>query len=282
MLLSRIIVVAVFCQMLVPPVSGQEVVYVGNKRVDYFTELLELALSYTPNKNYKLGFYNQDIPKLRAFSMIAQSKGIDLIAAGSNMAREEVLMPIRIPLLKGLFGWRIPLIHKDDQALFSSPNSIEKFRDFSAGQMLNWSDTAVLESNGVTVVKGANYQGLFQMLATKRFDYFPRSILEIDEELLCNSHLPLVKDKNILIHYPTAYYYYVAKDNLELADDLKHGLEQAISDGRFNQLFSRYYGEEVEQVRSEKRNIIQLANPFLPEKTPFEREELWLNFTSTH
>ncbi|WP_448214289.1 hypothetical protein [Colwellia sp. MEBiC06753] len=269
-------------KLFIAPAVAQEVIFPGNERDDYFTQLILLALSYTPEKQYQLKFYNEDVPKLRVFSMIAEHQGIDVVAAGSTQAREKIMQPIRFPLLKGLFGWRIPLIHQSEPEKFATISSTEEFKVFSAGQLHTWSDSAVLEGNGVKVEKGASYQGLFQMLAGKRFDYFPRSIIEVDWELDKNKDLPIIKDRHVLMHYPTAYYFYVAKDNDELATDIAFGLEQALADGSFERLFQQHYGEVVNKVYQEHRQIIKLANPILPVATPISRKELWLNFAKPH
>lgn len=255
-----------------------DIVLPGVKRQDYFTELLELALSYHPEKQYNVKFIDFDVPKLRAFKLIAANQGIDVIAAGATIERQAILHPVKIPLLKGLFGWRVALVHEDNLSILKDPESWQKFKTLSAGQLLTWSDTQILESNGINVVKGANYQGLFVMLDKKRFDYFPRSILEIEQEYKQHRHFKLAIDPHVLLHYPTAYYFYVNQDNLSLATDLQSGLEMAIKEGRFEQLFQRYYGNIIAQFIKQNRRVIELDNPFLPKDAPLQREELWLTF----
>ena len=38
----------------------------------------------------------------------------------------------------------------------------------------------VMERNDIQVVKATNYHALYNMLDQQRFDYFPRSVLEVD------------------------------------------------------------------------------------------------------
>ncbi len=259
---------------------AKDIVIQGSQRTDYFVETLKQALSYSPEKNYQLQFYNQYLPKMRAFQNIANNDGIDVIAAGATLDRVKILQPIMFPILKGLFGWRIPLVSKKNTDLFQTQFSNLAFKQLTLGQLHSWSDTKVLESNGLHVEKGSNYQGLFEMLAADRFDYFPRSILEVKKEYIKHKDMGIVIDKNILIHYPSAYFFYVNNNNQALANDIKYGLEQSLADGSFDRLFNKYYGKTVNQILSENRRVYQLDNPFLPKNTPLYRKELWLSFAS--
>ncbi len=259
---------------------AQTVVIQGSERSDYFVNTLKQALSYSPNKNYQLTFYNKALPKIRVLKNIASNGGINIIAAGATTDREEMLLPIYFPIVKGLFGWRIPLVNKNNSNLFLPKLSTQAFKKLTVGQLHSWSDTKVLESNNLHVEKGSHYQGLFSMLAANRFDYFPRSILEVQSEFDAHKDMDIAIDSNILIHYPTAYFFYVNKENKTLADDVKYGLEQSLKDGSFERLFMHYYGDIINYTVSEKRRVYQLGNSFLPKKTPLHRKELWLDLTT--
>ena len=53
---------------------------------------------------------------------------------GTNQLREKKYLPIRIPIQRGLLGYRVFLIHKDNVALFKSisePNSLKKLVQIS-------------------------------------------------------------------------------------------------------------------------------------------------------
>ena len=103
-----------------------------------------------------------------------------------------------------------PLVNKKKHLLFKQVNSIEQFRKLVPGQFHTWSDTKVLESNNIRVEKGADFEGLFLMLDKERFDYFPRSVLEVDHEYEAHKLLNITIDSSVLVHYPTANYFYVA------------------------------------------------------------------------
>jgi hypothetical protein len=187
-----------------------------------------------------------------------------------------IYLAVHFPILRGLQGWRIPLVRKNNQDLFKDVHTLDAFKKLIPGQFHTWSDTEVLEANGITVTKGTDYEGLYGMLSKGRFDYSPRSILEVDSDYLAHKNLNIAIEPNIIIHYSTAYYFFVNKNNQVLANDLLAGLEAAHLDGSFNKLFMRYYGEQINKVIDKKRRLIQLQNPLLPKTTPLERSELWI------
>lgn len=260
--------------------EAQQVVMQGHEREDYFTTILAQALSYFPDKKYQITFYNKDIPKVRVMQVIAQNAGIDIMTGGATQAREKALLPIRIPLLKGLQGWRIALVTSENKGIFKTHSNLSAFKTLVPGQYHSWSDTKVLESNGIVVEKGSDYNGLFDMLVSGRFDYFPRAIIEVEWEYQANKDKNIIIEPYSLIHYPTAYYFYVGQKNIALASDIEKGLELAIKDGSFDTLFTQYYGGIVQKVRSQNRQVFQLNNPHLSKETPLERTMLWLNLAN--
>ena len=59
--------------------------------------------------------------------------------------------PIRIPLFKGLFGYRVLLIRKQEQARFDQINTQQDLAKFLGGQGTHWPDTLILQANGLRV-----------------------------------------------------------------------------------------------------------------------------------
>jgi regulator of protease activity HflC (stomatin/prohibitin superfamily) len=81
-----------------------------------------------------------------------------------------------------------------------------------------------------------------------------------------------------VLHYPTAYYYFVNKNDAVLAQALERGLRSAIKDGSFEALFTKTYGDAVHRARLQQRTRLELRNPLLPPQTPLDQKELWLSF----
>lgn len=104
---------------------AKPVVYAGIEMDVYQTRLLSHVLSYPKNESYQVQAYGTDMPKGRAFNLLASGKGIDVMFGGSNIERESKYQPIRFPLMKGLNGWRIPLVNSNKQDVFANINSLQ-------------------------------------------------------------------------------------------------------------------------------------------------------------
>lgn len=252
----------------------EQIIYPNNQRQNYPIVLLDLALRAS-DKTYILTPSAYDYEQKRALSDLATGKNLDVSWSMTSTDRESMLLPIRIPIFKGLIGWRIPLINSNNPMLFANSQTAKDIQPFKAGQMHDWPDTPILEWNGMTVFRSSTYAGLFKMLAMGRIDYFPRSVIEISREYEANKTMQIKIDEDILIYYPTAFYYFVSKDRPELASAIENGLEIMIKDGRFDKLFAHYHSDFINEAKLDQRKVLELKNPLLPAKTPIDREELW-------
>jgi hypothetical protein len=241
----------------------------------YPVKLLQLALVKSRN-SYQLQPAAQPMLQGRALADLEAGKEVDVAWAMTTKAYEANLLPVRIPIFKGLIGWRIPLVPASLPHLFKHVNNLTQLQQLTAGQGHDWPDTAILRANGLPVEGVVRYDSLFQMLAQKRFDYFPRSVVEIWAEAEAHGKDGLVVDPHVAIHYPAAFYFFVNKHNTALADAIRYGLEAAIADGSFDQLFNQYFRTALDRAALVQRTVIELHNPYLPDETPLKRRELWL------
>lgn len=200
---------------------------------------------------------------------------IDVMWTMTSVEREKLLLPVRIPLYKGLIGWRVALLRPDRSELLAKVDSVAALARFSAGQEHDWPDTAILQHAGLPVVTTPDYEPLFSMLLQRRFDYFPRSVIEVSNEVRTHADLGLVIDRHILLRYPAAFYFFVRPQRPQLAKMLSRGLERAIRDGSFDALFQQHNGAALKALALDKRRIIDLPNPLLPAATPLQRKNLW-------
>lgn len=255
---------AVTAPGMTQPDPRQTVYYGGYQRQDYYTELLQLALSYQSGKHYQLKASGLDLPKQRAFDLMNARGGIDVLFGSVNADRLKRYRGVAFPLLRGYNGWRVALVNRNTPHVLRGIHSKQHLRRLTAGQFLTWSDTQILRSNGLTVATSTDINGLYGMLQRGRIDYFPLSVLEVAGELAKHPHPQLMIDPHLLLIYPTATWFYVAKDNTELATALLQGLQQAERDGSFDRLFQRYFGAALQQLKLDSRSQVLLDNPQLP------------------
>ena len=108
---------------------------------------------------------------------------LDIMSSMTSREREQRLLPIRVPLDRGLLGWRVAVIRRADLPKWREPMTLERLKSLRAGQGLHWPDVDILRSNGLEVSTAASTGNLFEMLRKGRIDYFPRSVLEVIDEL---------------------------------------------------------------------------------------------------
>jgi hypothetical protein len=203
---------------------------------------------------------------------------LDLIWAVPTEEREDELLPVRIPLEKGLLGYRVFLIRAGDQGRFSKITSLNELKTLLAGQGQDWNSTRILEHNGFAVVTANNYHSLFRMLRDGRFDFFPRGLNEVWAELEAKKDLGLTLEQGLLLRYPATSYFFVNKRNTPLAARLEKGLRAALADGSFDRLVTGHpsHRELFRLAKLSERRVLRLDNPFLPKATPLDETRLWV------
>lgn len=250
----------------------------GDTRDAYPLKLLKLALEKADvASTYSLTVSQTPMPQGRALTELAQGGGVRVVWSMTSIRREAELLPIRIPIFKGLIGWRLALVRADHAQALAGVHDLAALRQFVAGQGHDWPDTEILRGNGIQVMDVSLYDSLFGMLALGRFDYFPRSIHEIWAEEELHRKDGIVIDQHLLIRYPSAFYFFVNKKDLALAEAIRTGLERAIADGSFDKLFCLQFAQKIAQARLAQRTTIELSNPILPPQTPLARKELWFS-----
>jgi len=240
---------------------------------DYGVALLQLALAKAGH-NYRVEMSPTHMQQNRALAELQSPRGsIDVVATMTSAEREAKMLPVRIPITRGLIGWRIGLLRADHRELLKAVRGLDDLRRFTAGQGRDWPDVDILRHSGLPVQPVAIYQNLFGLLNAGLFDWAPRSANEIGGEAA--RHPELVIDPYVVVRYPTADYFFVHRNNSALAEAIGRGLEAALADGSFEKLFYAYYGKQIRQARLDRRVMIHLPNPLLPPQTPLGRKELW-------
>lgn len=110
------------------------------------------------------------------------------------------------------------------------------------------------------VVSVVEPEMLFNMLAAKRFDYFPRGLYEVWEEQIVHADKGLVIETSLLLHYSSPVYFFVNKKDVQVANRIERGLKIAKADGSFDRLLHGVYGAQngFDEIKNPKRKRIEL------------------------
>lgn len=246
---------------------------IDDERGDYALDLLKLAVKKS-GADLQVELTETRMQQNRAIVELASGSGrVHIMATMTSRLRERQLLPIRIPLTRGLIGWRLALLRGEQRDLLREVRAVADLKQFSVAQGHDWPDMDILRHNGLNVHPVAIYNGLFGMLKAGRIDWLPRSFNEIWAEAA--RHPALAIDPYLVLHYPTADYFFVNRGNAVLAEQIRRGLELALADGSFEQLFFAHYGALIRRANLDQRRMIELSNPLLTPETPLARKELW-------
>lgn len=245
---------------------------------DYFSTLLELI--FKDDKKKTTIEHTYKMQQGRAFVQLKNNKSIDVYWAGTSLKRENEFNAIKIPLLKGLLGYRVLIINKNNKKLFDDIKSIDDLKKLKACQGKHWPDTAILEKSEFNVIKNSNYEAMFLQVLKGRCDYFPRGIhegySEIESRKLVYKDL-LIYDK-IIIYYPFPMYFFVSKENKELAKKIENGLLKLIENGTFEQhLRNNAVTKHLFPSSNwQNKTIFEINNHLLSKSTDFHNRKFWI------
>lgn len=200
----------------------------------YYVGLLRLALQKAAK--------GRDLPRLLTSSKVEQADGIkalteqkliDVFWVGTDRQKEQQLRAIKIPLERGLMGFRKFTIVRTTKNQLDQIHNLADLKKLRACVGSDWPDRAILEHAGLPILAVAQYEELFAQLAAGACDYFPRGLHEGKAELsLRAGHYPqLVRYQDIMLHYPFAVYFFTSPDNEALAQWIEEGLELLIQSG---------------------------------------------------
>lgn len=242
----------------------------------YLIDVMKLAIQHS-GVPYDLVESRRAMVQSRVMRELAEGLGDpDIGWTMTSPEREAELLPIRVPVDRGLIGCRLAFVRAADAQRWRDVRRLADLAPYSAGQGHDWPDTDILRANGLQVQTASRYEALFDMLRLGRIDYFPRSVIEIGDEAATPLAHGLAIEPHVLLRYPAASYLFVRPNRRQLAADLERGLEAAVADDSFQRLFQRHFGDLIARHRLSQRRTLTLGNPLLPAATPLQRQALWL------
>ncbi|WP_250656388.1 transporter substrate-binding domain-containing protein [Alkalimarinus coralli] len=250
-------------------------------RYAYRIELLQLALENTKQRfgAYTLKPISDAVTQGRGISLLKQNRFVNVAFLSMTREREKSLLPVKIPMLRGILGYRVLLVHRNSVEQFQNIDSVDRLSSqFMAGFGAHWADIEILRDNGLRVEGISSYQSIFAMLNSNRFNYFPRGINEAWAEVdKFQPEFPnIVIEPKIALYYPYPVYFFVHKNNIRLKNRIEEGLKVALEDGTFKALFVKHHQHLFKQANLKHRRVLFLRNSTLPESTELPDTSWWL------
>lgn len=245
-----------------------------DQRYLYAWHILRTALDKT---NARFGPYKlKQAPVMtesRQIRELSQHSGIiSVMYLDTRQELEDQLLPVRIAVDKNLMSYRVLLVRDELINTLAGVQTLADLLPFSFGFGLGWSDVEIFKHHKFNVVTGSSYDGLFYMLANKRFDIFSRGANEVlAEYAIYHQKYPNLRiEPNLLLYYPMPAYFWFSKDETgkKLAERVEIGMQMMQRDGSFDAIFQQYYADDLQQLQLSQRRLLKLDNPLLPADTP--------------
>lgn len=186
---------------------------------------------------------------------------VDLMWGMSSEARRRELRRIDVKLDEGFIGWRVLVVRSDDLARWRRNLDPAELRRRSAGQGLHWPDVEILRANGFRVDTAADTATLYEMLQRGRIDCFPRSVMEVVDELAGLRPEGVAIAPELALRYDTGNYIFTGLHQARVADDLQAALGRLQASGELHRRFAAAFDAQIRPLRLGTRHVIDLHAP---------------------
>lgn len=244
----------------------------------YYQGLIELAFAKI-NQPLEI-IYTPLMVQNRALKEMEMHGLMDVYWAGTNAQREARYGHVAIPLVKGLLGFRVFVLHQNKVGLFDQIDSLAGLRKVTLCQGAHWPDTDIMRAAGLMVTENTVYENMFKQVCSNRCDAFPRGINEALVEVQARKQvMPNLRlYDSLILRYPFSMYFFTQKENKQLVAKLTRGLELAIDDGSFDRYLREHPTTKhlfpIDRWINNKR--VDIPNPFLSAKTDPSNKRYWL------
>jgi hypothetical protein len=205
----------------------------------------------------------EGVPQSQVYSKL-ETGAVTIFWGLKTHDRDQKFARVSNRLTNGLYGQRVAFVRKGQEALFQNVKSLDDLRKSGlvAGFGQIWFDVDVWRGNELPVhTEAGDWQVLFRLLASGKrgLDYFPRSVVEINEEAA--THPGLSIEPNLLMVYDHDVFFYVSKSAEQLVPLVQAALAKADSSGLKARLIETHFGQNNRQLNLDKRTRISLKTP---------------------
>ncbi|MHC6648479.1 type 2 periplasmic-binding domain-containing protein [Alteromonas sp. HB246098] len=244
----------------------------------YAKSLLTEALRVTQSQygTFELIVSNQETAQERQLRSLEHNM-LDVTWSVTSTERERQFLPIRIPIMAGLFGKRALFVKEGDVRLKKVKN-LADLQEFRAVLGYDWPDTKIFRANDIPVLE-TTYRASFRIISEGFADIFPRSVMEINEEFADKTlSKGLTIDDNLIISYPSPIFFFVGSDNQALARRIAEGLLMLFETGKFQELLLAHKNFKEGLSLIDGRTVIEINNPLLSEQSRLALEKFLPEF----
>jgi len=251
-----------------------------DQRRDFARIVLRAALERTAGEYgpYQIEEAPVFMERARLFSALKDGKPVNITAMLADTEWQQGLPSIPIPIDLGLQSWRLMLADSQSLPRLQQLAKNGQLAQARAGVGSTWALRSILEENRYHIVTGNSYEGLFLMLQAGRFDYLPRSLVDVFNEYEKHREkFPgLAIEEGVVLHARMPWLFFISPQENRLHQRVAAGLEAMLKDGSLAQLVLAHYRNALKRARLCERIHIDLPNSQL-EPALLARRELWFD-----
>ncbi len=234
----------------------------GRYLVDVLTQILDTTEEeYGP---YRLEVIKTHLTRRRAEVETEKGQLLNVLFTAGTLNeghQNSNIESFELPLFNDLLGLRDLLVVKP---LFDSPpESRQDFIQPAAGLGNSWDDVAIFQNSHIRVVEAPRFEVLFSMLANRRFDYLPLSVLESQETLKAsNVDYPQISiASGAYIFYPMVFGLHVNVSEPRRAERFRLGVKR-LTPKMLQALFDQHFPDFAFESKTNSKLFIA-QNPRL-------------------
>lgn len=239
----------------------------ANIKDEYEYNVLKLALDHSIEQygEYELNIRpGNDVPSYTRLRVETENNRYENMVYKDSVSNElmDKLLGIPFPVDLGAASYRVGFVSPESSQKIKHIKTKNQLTSLTMIQGRGWLDGEILESQGFKVVEGRYIEGLFHMAANMRGDLFPLGAHELKTAWEQFKHIEYLDyDKSICIYYPLPKFFFTHKDNVEFAERVKTGLENAYQSGDLFKLWKKYFYDKVMFSNLSQRKIFKFENP---------------------
>lgn len=254
----------------------------SNNKAAHNVAVIQRALEVTEAEYgpFQLEKINMTMSSARMLHSLIEGQLINTAIVPASVLWDKHTTSVKVPVRQGLLSYRLLLVNKSELAKFDKINSLEELKKQSAGLHKGWETTKLFNLNNFKVVETGHFEGLFSMLDVNRFDYIPRAIYEVYDELASRKHelKNITVEPTLALNIPTMSYVNVSPKSKRLAQRFESGLLKMKKNGELKALVYQYYGKDIKRANLASRKVIKIDNPNFNEIDSFSNESLLTDF----
>jgi ABC-type amino acid transport substrate-binding protein len=165
---------------------------------------------------------------------------------------------------------------------FEKINTLDELKAIPVGLHKGWVTTKLFNLNAFNVIETGHFEGLFLMLNRYRFDYIPRGVYEVYDELASRQDVlkDIVVEPTIALFIPTMSYVNVSPTDPKIAKRLASGLLQLQNNGELKKILHKYYGNDIKRANLKNRKVFEINHPNFSPHDKLNYEILLENFNN--